>query len=74
MEQVPDRCSSAAGGGFIKRSAVPNIVTKRTPIVGILVVKKMAPFFDLKGKFFVKRKGFLVPGNVVVAYLQQNNF
>jgi hypothetical protein len=74
MDQVPDGCSSAAGGGFIKGSAVPNVVMKQTPIIGIFVINKRTAFFDLKSNIFVKRKGFLVPGNAVVAHLQRNNF
>ena len=74
MDQVPDGCLGPAGGGFLKGSAVPNIVTKQTPIIGIFVVNKKVSFFDLKGEIFVKRKGFLVPGNAVVAYSQRNNF
>ena len=74
MDQVPDGCSSAAGGEFLKGSAVPNIVTKQTPIIGIFVVNKKGAFFDLKGKIFVKQKGFLVLGNAVIAYSQRNNF
>jgi hypothetical protein len=45
MDQVPDGCSGAAGGGFLKGSAVPNIVTKRTPIIGIFVVNKKIALF-----------------------------
>lgn len=74
MEQVPDGCSGAAGGGFLKGSAVPSIVTKRTPIIGIFVVNKAIALFDLKGKVFIKKKGFLVSGNAVIAYLRRNNF
>jgi hypothetical protein len=74
MDQVPDGCLSAAGGGFLKGSAVPNIVRKRTPIIGIFVINKKIAFFDLKGNVFVERKGFLVPGDAVIAYLQKNNF
>jgi hypothetical protein len=74
MDQVPSECLSAAGGGFLKGSAVGNIVTKRTQIIGIFVVNKKVAFFDLKDKIFVKRKGFLVPGNAVIAYSQKNDF
>lgn len=74
LEEVPGGCLTAAGGGFYKDAAVANAVTKRTPIIGILTVKNRTFFYDRVGRDFVKRKGFLVPGNVVIAFSQSGNF
>ncbi|SAL38810.1 hypothetical protein [Caballeronia telluris] len=74
MERLPDGCLTAAGGGFQKGSAVPNSVEKRTPIVGLLVIRGKSNFFDYKNGGFSKRNGFLVRGDVVVALDKRNDF
>lgn len=74
MEEVPGGCSTAAGGGFQKDHAIPNIVQKRTPIAGLFLVKKRTNFYDLKDSKLVKRKGFLIPGDVIIAFNQKDDF
>lgn len=74
MEEVPGGCLTAAGGGFQKDAAIPNIIQKRTPIVGILIAKKKTHFYDVKNIKFVKRKGFLIPGDVIIALNKKDDF
>jgi hypothetical protein len=74
MDQVPFGCLSAAGGGFLKGVAIPNDVMKKTLVTGIFVVNRKVSFFDKKENSFVKRKGFLVPGNAVVVYSKSDGF
>lgn len=74
MDAEPAGCLSAAGGGFQKNSAIPNIIKRRTPIIGILIVKKKTNFYDLRGAEFSRRKGYLVSGDVIVAFVKKDGF
>lgn len=74
MEEVQPGCLSAAGGGFQKGSAISNIEDKRTSIIGIRTIKNKTNFYDFKEGNFSPRKGFLILGDVVIAYRQNANF
>ena len=72
MAQVPFGCLSAAGGGFLEGSAVSNLIKKVTPIIGLFVVNRKTYFYEKKGFELMKKKSFVIPGNVVIAYNRFN--